>query len=221
MIAPVWQRLRALRFRLWQRQRYDALCLEQVAGLALVILPGVFNPAIFETGPLLADALLQEPNIASRHVLDMGTGSGIVGLRAAQNGATVTAADINPQAVRCARINALLNQLETRITAVESDLFSALEGKQFDIVAFNPPFYRGTPTSRLDHAWRGVDVAERFARSLPHHLTPDGCALVILASTGDEAGFVAAFRSAGLRVTPIRRYDRINEILTLYRLTRT
>ncbi len=57
----------------------------------------------------------------------------------------VVAVDINPAAVRCAQINALLNQLEQRIEVRRGDLFAPVAGERFDLVLFNPPFLRGAP----------------------------------------------------------------------------
>ena len=51
-------------------------------------------------------------------VLDMGTGSGVGAVFAARNAARVVAVDVNPEAVRCARINVLLHHIEDRVDAV-------------------------------------------------------------------------------------------------------
>jgi len=70
------------------------------------------------------------------------------------------AVDINPVAVRCARANAVLNGLDDRIHVLEGDLFDPLPGNaRFDLVAFNPPFFRGTrripPPGRLSAGGAG------------------------------------------------------------------
>src|SRR5512137_1989507 len=58
--------------------------------------------------------------------LEMGCGAGLVSLHAAKAGAAVTAADINPNAVRCTRRNAAHNNL--RIEVLRSDLFENVKG---------------------------------------------------------------------------------------------
>src|SRR5205823_1604642 len=103
--------------------------------------------------------------------LDMGTGSGIGAVFAARAGYRVVGVDLNPEAVRCARINALMNRLEDRLEAREGDLFAPVAGERFDLILFNPPFFRGEPRDALDMAWRSVDVLERFAEGLPSALT--------------------------------------------------
>ena len=62
----------------------------------------------------------------------MGTGSGVGAVFAAQWARRVVAVDINPAAVRCARINALLNHVEDRVDVVEGDLFEPIGGQRFD-----------------------------------------------------------------------------------------
>jgi release factor glutamine methyltransferase len=217
MQKRLWRVWLALRFRLFQRHRYRQLVIEYVNGLPFVVLPEVFNPGLFPTGEFLAEHYTQIPHEA--HVLDMGTGSGVGAIFAAQRSPYVTAADINPAAVRCVQINALLNNLQERITACHSDLFSALEGQRFDVVLFNPPFFRGTPKDAEDQAWRGVDVLERFAAALPRHLTANGYALVVFSSDGDTAGLLQACAAHQLKVEILAQRDMISEMLTVYRIS--
>ena len=94
-------------------RRVGRLVLEHIEGLELVVLPDVFNPAVFRTSPLLAEAIAANVVNGSR-VLDVGTGSGVAAIRAAACGGDVTAIDINPEAIRCARINALLNHVDAQ-----------------------------------------------------------------------------------------------------------
>lgn len=61
------------------------------------------------------------------HVIDVGTGSGILAIAAAVLGAKhVLALDLDPVAVASASENTQLNKLDDRITIVESDLLQAL-----------------------------------------------------------------------------------------------
>jgi release factor glutamine methyltransferase len=206
--------------RLAGRFRTNRLALEWVAGRPIVVLPQVFNPKLLRTGAMLARALDKRPLPEGATVLDMGTGSGIGAVFAARRARRVVAVDISPEAVRCARINALLNHVEGRVEVREGDLFAPLAGERFDLVLFNPPFFRGAPRDLLDHAWRSVDTVERFAAGLSEHLAPGGKALVILSSDGDEQAFLAAFGAHGLRVSVAARRDLWNEILTIYCLER-
>jgi predicted nicotinamide N-methyase len=62
-------------------------------------------------GAVLARYVLDHPEtVAGRRVLDLGTGSGVVGIAAARAGATeVVAADIDPYAIAALGLNAALN----------------------------------------------------------------------------------------------------------------
>lgn len=218
MIRRIWQRVLWLRFVLFQRRRYRHLALEYVGGKPFLVLPDVFNPGIFRTGEFLAKHF-QEHIPPDAHVLDMGTGSGIGAIFAAQYSQHVTAVDINPEAVRCAQINALLNRVEDHVCIRQSDLFTALDGERFDVILFNPPFFHGEPKGLEDHAWRSINVVERFAAGLAQHLNPGGCALVIWSSSGDTASLLAAFRANGCKIETIAQKDDLSEILTVYKIT--
>jgi HemK-related putative methylase len=204
------------------RRRLNRTVLEEVDGLSLVVLPEVFNPVVFRTGAILAKRaarfVASELSTLAREpaVLDMGTGSGIGALAVAAAGCRVTAVDINPEAVRCARINALVNRLEERVTVVEGDLFASVSGRRFDLVLFNPPFFRGAPRDRKDGAWRAEDVIERFARGLPNALSVGGCALIVFSSDGDEAGLLDALKTEGFEMTIAEQRDFGNEVVTVY-----
>ncbi len=76
-------------------------------------------------------------------VLDLGAGSGAVGLAIGRElpGASVTLADVCPRALRMAKRNARRFGLEGRTAFLASDLLSAIvEGETFDLIASNPPY---------------------------------------------------------------------------------
>ena len=199
-------------------RRVRRLVLERWDGLPILVLPDVLNPVVFRSGILLAETIAALPSRAAApsRALDMGTGSGIGALALARAGHSVVAVDVNPEAVRCTRINALLNRLEERVDVREGNLFEPVPGERFDVVAFNPPFFEGTPTDLHDAAWRGTGVFERFAAELPGHLAPGGLALVLLSSHGDEEKQCAALRAAGLEVSVHARRDYVSEVLTIW-----
>jgi len=73
--------------------------------------------------------------------IDIGTGSGYVGIYASKKGKGVIATDVNLLAIKTAKKNSKANKVE--IDFVVSDLFDALKG-EFDIIAFNPPLSPST-----------------------------------------------------------------------------
>lgn len=210
-------RARHVWFHLFEAHRHRRLALEHVDGLELVSLPETMNPALFRAGRVLADVVAARARPGMR-ALDMGAGTGIVGLRAAAAGASVVCVDINPAAARCVRINALLNGVEARVTALEGDLFDPVGDARFDLIAFNPPFYRGAPRDTWEIAWRSPDIAERFAAGLAGHLSAGGAALVILSTTGDAGAFLRAFRAARLSIASTKEVELGYERLTVYRI---
>lgn len=218
LVRKFWRFLLHWRFRLFQQHRHDSLVLEQVAGKPILVLPQVFNPKLFRTGEFLAQSLNPDLIPVGSAVLDMGTGSSVGAVFAAQWAGHVVAVDVNPAAVRCAQINALLNEVEDRVGVRQGDLFEPVKGERFDVVVFNPPFFRGEPASDLDRALWSNDVMERFAAGLHHHLSSGGCALVVLSSDGDVAGCLRAFRAHGFDIDVVVERDFVNETLTMYRV---
>lgn len=216
LVRRAWRNVLRIKLALIDRRRYESLQLERVCELPFVVLPDVFNPRLLRSGELLAR---QVEHIApGARVLELGSGAGAAAVIAASRACRVTAVDINPAAVRCTRINALLNDVDVDVR--QGDLFAPLDEERFDVVLFNPPYYRGTPADSLDHAWRSLDVMDRFARDLPRHLTSNGRALVILSSDGERDAFVEAWRANGLATRVVAEHDLINETLSVYEVSR-
>lgn len=122
--------------------------------------------------------------VKGRTVLDVGTGSGILGLFCAMRGAQVTISDIDESALRQAQQAA--RTLGLKLQPLLSDLFSKVQG-QFDFVLFNPPYL---PSSTLDDRTvdggpRGSLLSDQFLDGLPTHLKRDGAALLLVSSLND------------------------------------
>jgi release factor glutamine methyltransferase len=208
----------AFYYRLIGKDRYDDFRLEHVAGASFLVTPSVFNPKVPRTGAFLATHLDEQQVPAHAEVLDMGTGSGVCAVFAARYARRVVAVDINAAAVRCAGINARLNQLEHRIEVRHGDLFAPVSGERFDLVVFNPPFVRAAPHNDRDRAWRSPDIAERFAAELSEHLKPGGCALIVLSTFGDAGIFLEQLRQRGFAITVVAERRFVNERLAIFRL---
>jgi release factor glutamine methyltransferase len=192
--------------------------LEHIDGLEITVLPGVFNPRLMRSGAWFVEVIARCGLRPDRRVLDLGTGSGICAVAAARAGTCVTAIDINPAALHCARANARANGVANRIRVLQGDLFAPVAGERFDLVLFNPPFLRGTPADDADRAWRSTDVPERFAAGLRAHLTPGGRALLLLSSWGGEAMFLAAVAQQGLGSQLLASRDYFNETLRVWEI---
>lgn len=150
------------------------------AGLRLTIPPGVFHPGVFFSTPIFI-SFLQNVDFHKKTVLDVGTGSGLLALFAAERGGLVTALDINPFAVETARRNAAANQLEVKI--LESDLFKKLPKQHFNIVLINPPYFAANPRDVAAHAFfagENLEYFEALFLQLPDFLAPETQAWMIL-----------------------------------------
>ena len=133
-IRKFWRRL--LRWR--QPGKAEGPLLEKVQGRSLIVLPGVFNPRLLRSGSFLVECLSPELVPRGSRVLDLGTGSGVGAIFASDWAGEVVAVDINPDAVRCARINTLMHGREDKVTVLQGDLFAPVADERFDVVLFNP-----------------------------------------------------------------------------------
>ena len=146
----------------------------EVDGIGLFVPPGVLDPVLFGGAAWFARQVAMR---ARGRLLDLGCGSGVVGLLARRAGAEVTACDVSPRAVAAARDNGLP---DVRL----GDLFAPVNGECFDVVAFNPPWYPGDarwhPLGRALFAGIDFGVIRRFAADVTAHIAPGGEALVLL-----------------------------------------
>ncbi len=206
----VWQ----VRRKLW-RIDLTRPRLHTVRGTSLLVLPNVFDGVLIRTGALLTETLSQL-DLQNQRVLDLGCGSGIGAVFAAKHGAHVIASDVNPDAARNARLNALLSHLEDKIETRVGDLFETVRGERFELVLFNPPYYHGTARNVADAAWRSPDCFERFLSELPAYLTPQGSARVVLSTDGDILPALERATHLTRRVLLERKF--MNETITVYEI---
>jgi release factor glutamine methyltransferase len=143
--------------------------------------PPVYRPS--DDSLLMIEALTRLP-LREKKVLDLGTGSGILGLYCAIQGAQVTASDIDELAVKETGRNA--ETLGVRLKLLVSDLFSNVPGR-FDLILFNPPYLPSQhfEDKSIDGGPQGTLVAERFLDELGDHLEKDAHALLLLSSLND------------------------------------
>ena len=193
-----------LLFRFWLKRGTRLPSTFRIGWTDLRIDPGVFHPKYFGSSLIFA-RFVESLDLRSRRFLDMGTGSGIIGLFAARGGAEVTSVDINADAVRCARDNAAT--AGCRIRCEQSDLFAALAGQTFDVIAWNPPFFpqpAATPAEMALYAGEGHAAIRRFAEQARRHLAPGGVVYLIFSLDGGLDSVEQMFRDNGFSLSTAR-----------------
>ncbi len=150
------------------------------------------------------------------HALDMGTGSGIIGIMLARGGAAhVVCVDVSPGAIAIARRNGRMLRVEDRLAFVVSDLFSALrgEGLSFDVVCANLPYISPEdydrlmddvklfePKEALVAAEDGMEVYRRFVGDLCGFLRPGGSVLCEIDGPRQSEALCGLLRERGFGV---------------------
>jgi release factor glutamine methyltransferase len=163
----------------------------------LVPVPGVFRP--ISDSWLLADVVRQEVRPGAQ-VLDVCTGSGVVGVTAARAGADVTAIDVSCRAVAAAWLNARINRV--RVRSRRGNLLEPVADQQFDVIASNPPYVPDTGEDASHRAWAGGPdgraLLDRLLAEAPPRLRPGGALLVVHSDLIDADRTLERLRAAGL-----------------------
>jgi ribosomal protein L11 methyltransferase len=117
----------------------------------LVINPGAgFGTGTHETTQLCLKVLRSLGSLEGKTVLDFGSGSGILGIQAARQGARVYCVEIDPLANENARENAALNGVEEQISFLD-EIPDGIRGGRVDVLLANilrPILIRFAPVIR-------------------------------------------------------------------------
>ncbi len=114
-------------------------------------------------------------NRHSRATLDLGTGNGVQALMATAYSAKVVGTDLNPRAIEFAAFNARLNGLED-VEWLCGDAFAPVQGRKFDLIVSNPPFFIG-PSNQFLFCDNSMDLdclCGQIARDAAAHLEEGG-----------------------------------------------
>ena len=136
---------------------------------------------------------------AVNQVLDLCTGSGCLAILAALAfpGARVDAVDLSRDALDVAGRNVADYHLQDRIERIESDLFTALNGRTYDVIISNPPYvnaesvaalppeYLAEPVLSLGSGEDGLDATRQILAQAKSHLNPGGLLVVEIGHNRD------------------------------------
>ena len=126
--------------------------------------PGVFAAGKLDPGTARLLDALNLSSFAGQRVLELGSGYGVIALKASLAGAAVTATDDDLLAVRSTHRNAAHYGADVR--ALHSDVDSELQDELFDAVLMNPPFHVGKQVV--------LDVPNAFLAAAYERLRPGG-----------------------------------------------
>lgn len=161
----------------------------------------VIVPRSFIAELLLDDSLspwIEFPEMVES-AADLCTGSGCLGilLAHAYPNATVDVIDISPDAIDVCNINIANYGLEAQVSAIKSDMFTALDGKTYDVIISNPPYvdaesmerlpgeYRQEPQLALGSGTAGLDHTHTILAKAADYLTDNGVLIVEIGHNRD------------------------------------
>lgn len=127
------------------------------------------------------------PTDQKLNVLDIGTGTGVLGLthKLERPSDTVTVTDLSEKALEVAKENA--KDLGADVRFLQGDLLTPVAGEQFDIILCNPPYISQDelevmdqsvidyePDSALFAEDNGLAIYKQLAENIATHLKPEG-----------------------------------------------
>jgi release factor glutamine methyltransferase len=181
-----------------------------VRRMRVITVPGVFQPR--SDTWMLVDAICRQDLSPGAKVLDLCTGSGVVGVAAALRGASVTSADVSRRALLSAWLNARMNG--ARVRTRRGNLLEAVDGERFDLIVANPPYLLAAsdelPVNGAERAWDagrdGRALLDRICATAPAHLCPGGSLLLLHSSLCDTRRTETALAAQGLDVDVVFRH---------------
>jgi len=160
-----------------------------------VIVPRSFIAELLEEG---LQPWIEYPEMVES-AADICTGSGCLGVLLAHAfpNAVVDVVDISSDAIAVSNINIANYGLQAQITAIQSDMFTALKGKTYDLIISNPPYvdapsmallpteYRNEPQMALGSGTAGLDHTHTILKEAARYLNDGGILVVEIGHNRD------------------------------------
>jgi ribosomal protein L3 glutamine methyltransferase len=138
-----------------------------------------------------------------KNILELCTGSGCLAIMMADvfPNAKIDAVDISKDALEVAKRNVHDYQCEDQITLIESDLYTQVKNKKYDLIISNPPYvnaasihalppeYKHEPLLALAGGTDGMDLIRKIVAGAKEHLAPHGQLIIEI---GNEYAYAEA-----------------------------
>lgn len=165
----------------------------------------------------LIDAMKMTPGA---RVLDLGAGTGVVGIAASLLGAgEVVAVELDCDLISEISTNSVYNQI-SNIKPLAGDLFAPVYGELFDLILLNPPSTPSLPADCLPLCYfsgeSGREILDRALDEFPNYLAPGGVFTFVQSSLANKDYTIQLLRERGHRFevlgpVPLRVPDHINK----------
>lgn len=151
-------------------------------------------------GELISNGFSPWLQDAPARILDLCTGSGCIGIACALTfeDAEVDLADLSPGALAVSNNNIRRHGLESRVRALQSDVYDGLGDARYDLIVTNPPYvptaewnalqteYRHEPRMALDAGGDGMDIVARILEGAVDRLLPGGVLICEVGGSVEE-----------------------------------
>ncbi|MEM0015529.1 MAG: class I SAM-dependent methyltransferase [Saccharolobus sp.] len=141
-------------------------------------------------------------------VLDMGSGSGILGIYALKLGGKVIFIDINPYAILSTLCSLGLNRLDDKdYNIVNCNLLDCIREEKFDVAIFNPPYLPFEEyDSWIGYSWsggkNGSDIIIKFLREITSKRV-----YILYSSLSDEDSILTEIKRREYIIS--QKYERV------------
>jgi len=207
-------------------------------GLEFKVTPDVFIPRP-ETEILVEKtiAIVRSSELGVRSILDIGTGSGCIAVSLAKflPEAEIFASDTSELALKVAKENAKLNNVESRIDFISCDLFYSklITPNSYNCIVSNPPYIPTTeiealqpeiqyePRLALAGGEDGLDFYRRLIKESPAYLKKGGFLIMEMGFKQKDA-IKNILQESGCFaiIDSLKDYNNIDRVITAQRRER-
>lgn len=190
---------------------FPRIYLSKIEKYNFIILPGVYTPKFLNVLNLPTCQFLAQNLVVKNGdvVLDYGTGSGIQAIFASDRASKVLAVDINPEAIRCATLNKILNK-KNNIEFFFGDILKSNSNEKFDLVIWTPPTWLGECKNRKQFSWfcgSSGEIIEDFCNNIDGVLKKNGKIEVVC--NYNNHLIINALEQRGFNVKLIKKQKRM------------